>query len=77
MHPRWHWLVAGVIFLAAAALVPTGSVFGAEQSGGPDWCLNMHLDVDCSTGWNVVFENASHPWCIHPETELRLEARPH
>jgi peptide/nickel transport system substrate-binding protein len=31
-------------------------VFGAEQGGGPDWCLNLVLDVDCGTFWNVVFQ---------------------
>jgi peptide/nickel transport system substrate-binding protein len=31
-------------------------VFGAEQGGGPDWCLNLILDVDCGTFWNVVFQ---------------------
>jgi len=31
-------------------------VFGAEQGGGPDWCLNLILDVDCNAFWNVVFQ---------------------
>jgi peptide/nickel transport system substrate-binding protein len=31
-------------------------VFGAEQGGGPDWCLNQILDVDCGAFWNVVYE---------------------
>src|SRR5262249_40620178 len=31
-------------------------VFGAEQGGGPDWCLNQLLDVDCGAFWNVVYE---------------------
>ncbi|MFL5945398.1 MAG: peptide ABC transporter substrate-binding protein [Gaiellaceae bacterium] len=31
-------------------------VFGAEQGGGPDWCLNLILDIDCSAFWNVIFE---------------------
>jgi hypothetical protein len=28
----------------------------APSSGGPDWCLNLILDVDCGTFWNVVFQ---------------------
>jgi peptide/nickel transport system substrate-binding protein len=31
-------------------------VFGAEQGGGSDWCLNLFLDVDCGLFWNVVFD---------------------
>jgi peptide/nickel transport system substrate-binding protein len=58
------WLAA-VLVLAAASLVPSSSarvalsntlVFGAEQGGGPDWCLNQHIDIDCSAAWNTVFE---------------------
>jgi peptide/nickel transport system substrate-binding protein len=71
MHRRKLWLCAGVVF-AAFALAATGSarvspegaaaknagtlVFGAEQGGGPDWCLNLLLDVDCNAFWNVVFQ---------------------
>src|SRR5919198_5101992 len=70
MHRRKLWLLAGVV-LAALALAATGSarvsgsdrasaggtlVFGAEQGGGPDWCLNLILDVDCNAFWNVVFQ---------------------
>ncbi len=61
MHRRKLWLFAGVV-LAALALAANGSarvsgperasagtlVFGAEQGGGPDWCLNLILDVDCN-----------------------------
>ena len=63
------WLL-GVLAVTFGAVVPTGSarfspmrtsaagtlVFGAEQGGGPDWCLNQHIDVDCSAAWNTVFE---------------------
>ena len=31
-------------------------IFGAEQGGGPDWCLNLILDIDCNAFWNVVFQ---------------------
>jgi peptide/nickel transport system substrate-binding protein len=31
-------------------------IFGAEQGGGPDWCLNLVLDIDCNAFWNVVFQ---------------------
>jgi peptide/nickel transport system substrate-binding protein len=69
MHRRKLWLLAGAV-LAALALAATGSarvggserasagtlVFGAEQGGGPDWCLNLILDVDCNAFWNVVFQ---------------------
>jgi ABC-type transport system substrate-binding protein len=64
--------LAAALLVSAAALVPSGSatlrpttvrtvaagtlVFGAEQGGGPDWCLNQHIDIDCSAAWNVVFE---------------------
>jgi peptide/nickel transport system substrate-binding protein len=30
-------------------------VFGAEQAGGPDWCLNTAI-VYCSSFWNGMFE---------------------
>jgi len=30
-------------------------VFGAEQGGGPDWCLNQILANDCGEFWNSVF----------------------
>jgi peptide/nickel transport system substrate-binding protein len=72
MHRRKLWLVAGVVFAAltlaatgsARVSGPDGAsaksagtlVFGAEQGGGPDWCLNLILDVDCSAFWNVVFQ---------------------
>ena len=70
MHRRKLWLLAGAA-LAALALAATGSarvsgpdraaaggtlVFGAEQGGGPDWCLNLILDVDCNAFWNVMFQ---------------------
>src|SRR5204862_451413 len=70
MHRRKLWLLAGV-GLAALALAANGSarvsgperasagatlVFGAEQGGGPDWCLNLILDVDCNAFWNVMFQ---------------------
>ena len=41
---------------ATAARSADTLVFGAEQGGGPDWCLNLILDVDCGTFWNVVFQ---------------------
>src|SRR5947207_4094169 len=70
MHRRKLWLLAGVA-LAALALAANGAargsgaerasaggrlVFGAEQGGGPDWCLNLILDVDCNAFWNVMFQ---------------------
>src|ERR1700675_1393041 len=68
MHLRKLWLFAGAVLLALA-LTATGSakvgsqnakkagtiVFGAEQGGGPDWCLNQLLSNDCGEFWNSVF----------------------
>jgi ABC-type transport system substrate-binding protein len=69
MHLRKLWLFAGAVLLALA-LTATGSakvpasqnakqagtiVFGAEQGGGPDWCLNQILANDCGEFWNSVF----------------------
>jgi peptide/nickel transport system substrate-binding protein len=68
MHLRKLWLFAGAVLLALA-LTATGSakvgsqdarhagtiVFGAEQGGGPDWCLNQVLTNDCGEFWNSVF----------------------
>jgi peptide/nickel transport system substrate-binding protein len=68
MHLRKLWLFAGAVLLALA-LTATGSakvgsqnashagtvVFGAEQGGGPDWCLNQVLVNDCGEFWNSVF----------------------
>jgi hypothetical protein len=72
MHKRTFWLMAALVLatLALAATGsarvsgPDNSaakdagtlVFGAEQGGGPDWCLNLILDIDCSAFWNVIFE---------------------
>ena len=72
MHRRKLWLLAGVVLAALALAAtgsarvdgsagPSASkagtlVFGAEQGGGPDWCLNLILDVDCNAFWNVVFQ---------------------
>jgi peptide/nickel transport system substrate-binding protein len=72
MHRRKLWLFAGVVFAAltlaatgsarvsgsdgASAKSAGTLVFGAEQGGGPDWCLNLILDVDCNAFWNVVFQ---------------------
>jgi peptide/nickel transport system substrate-binding protein len=72
MHKRTFWLVAALALatLALAATgsarvngPDAGSaskagtlVFGAEQGGGPDWCLNLILDIDCSAFWNVIFQ---------------------
>jgi peptide/nickel transport system substrate-binding protein len=72
MHRRKLWLLAGVVLAAltlaatgsARVSGPAGAsaskagtlVFGAEQGGGPDWCLNLILDVDCNAFWNVVFQ---------------------
>src|SRR6266487_2359647 len=72
MHRRKLWLLAGVVFAAfvlaatgsARVSGPEGAsagkagtlVFGAEQGGGPDWCLNLILDVDCNAFWNVMFQ---------------------
>ena len=73
MHRRKLWLLAGVVLAAlaltatgsarvngpdAASASKAGTlVFGAEQGGGPDWCLNLILDVDCNAFWNVVFQD--------------------
>jgi peptide/nickel transport system substrate-binding protein len=72
MHRRRLWLLAGALLAALAIAatgsarvngpgsVSAGKagtlVFGAEQGGGPDWCLNLILDVDCNAFWNVVFQ---------------------
>src|SRR5262245_18165111 len=72
MHRRRLWLLAGALLAALAIAATgsarvngpgsvsaskAGSlVFGAEQGGGPDWCLNLILDVDCNAFWNVVFQ---------------------
>jgi peptide/nickel transport system substrate-binding protein len=72
MHRRKLWLLAGVVIAALALAAtgsarvngPTSHqsgkggtlIFGAEQGGGPDWCLNLILDVDCNAFWNVVFQ---------------------
>src|SRR5512132_2706395 len=72
MHRRKLWLFAGVVLAALALAAtgsarvsgPDGAsaksagtlVLGAEQGGGPDWCLNLILDVDCNAFWNVVFQ---------------------
>ena len=72
MHRRKLWLLAGAVLAAlslaatgsarvsgpdSASAKSAGTlVFGAEQGGGPDWCLNLILDVDCNAFWNVVFQ---------------------
>jgi peptide/nickel transport system substrate-binding protein len=72
MHRRSLWLLAGAVLaalaLAATGSARVGGsdsasakkagtlVFGAEQGGGPDWCLNLILDVDCAAFWNVMFQ---------------------
>jgi len=72
MHRRKLWLFAGVVLAALALAATGAArvngpdsassskagtlVFGAEQGGGPDWCLNLILDVDCNAFWNVVFQ---------------------
>jgi ABC-type transport system substrate-binding protein len=72
MHRRSLWLLAGAVLaalaLAATGSARIGGsdsasakkagtlVFGAEQGGGPDWCLNLILDVDCAAFWNVMFQ---------------------
>src|SRR3954452_5104056 len=74
MHRRKLWLCAGVVFAALALAATGSArvngagnvsaakagtlIFGAEQGGGPDWCLNLILDVDCNAFWNVVFQTA-------------------
>jgi len=71
MHLRKFWLFAGAVLLALALTAtgsakvsgPAGQtakdagtvVFGAEQGGGPDWCLNQVLANDCGEFWNSVF----------------------
>jgi peptide/nickel transport system substrate-binding protein len=71
MHLRKFWLFAGAVLLALALTAtgsakvsgPTSQnakdagtiVFGAEQGGGPDWCLNQVLVNDCGEFWNSVF----------------------
>jgi len=72
MHRSKLWLFAGVVLAALALAATGSArvngpdsasaskagtlVFGAEQGGGPDWCLNLILDVDCNAFWNVVFQ---------------------
>src|SRR5213083_423165 len=72
MHRRKLWLFAGVVLAALALAATGSArvsgpdsasshkagtlVFGAEQGGGPDCCLNLILDVDCNAFWNVVFQ---------------------
>jgi peptide/nickel transport system substrate-binding protein len=72
MHRRRLWLVAGAALAALAIAATGSArvsgpdsasakkagtlVFGAEQGGGPDWCLNLILDVDCAAFWNVMFQ---------------------
>jgi peptide/nickel transport system substrate-binding protein len=72
MPRRRLWILIGVVVTALALAAagsatvngPDGVsaksagtlVFGAEQGGGPDWCLNQILDVDCSAFSNVVFQ---------------------
>jgi peptide/nickel transport system substrate-binding protein len=72
MHRRKLWLLAGVVLAALALAATGSArvsgpdsasagkagtlVFGAEQGGGPDWCLNLILDVDCGAFWNVMFQ---------------------
>jgi len=72
MHRRKLWLLAGVVLAALALAATGSArvngpdsasakkagtlVFGAEQGGGPDWCLNLILDVDCNAFWNVMFQ---------------------
>jgi peptide/nickel transport system substrate-binding protein len=72
MHRRKLWLLAGVVLAALALAATGSArvngpdsasakkagtlVFGAEQGGGPDWCLNLILDIDCNAFWNVVFQ---------------------
>jgi peptide/nickel transport system substrate-binding protein len=72
MHRRKLWLLAGVGLAALALAATGSArvngpdsakaksagtlVFGAEQGGGPDWCLNLILDIDCNAFWNVMFQ---------------------
>jgi peptide/nickel transport system substrate-binding protein len=72
MHLRKVWVLIAVVPAALALTATGSArldatdgrsagkastlVFGAEQGGGPDWCLNLILDVDCGTFWNVVFQ---------------------
>ena len=72
MHRRKLWLLAGVVLAALALAATGSArvngpashdsskagtlVWGAEQGGGPDWCLNLILDIDCNAFWNVVFQ---------------------
>jgi peptide/nickel transport system substrate-binding protein len=70
LHRLWLFTAAALAALAltatgsarvsgpsdTAASSASTLVFGAEQGGGPDWCLNLILDVDCGTFWNVVFQ---------------------
>jgi peptide/nickel transport system substrate-binding protein len=71
MHRRRLWLFAGAVLLALALTATGSAkvsgpasqtaksagtvVFGAEQGGGPDWCLNQILANDCGEFWNSVF----------------------
>src|SRR4051812_50112201 len=72
MHRRKLWLFAGVVLAALALAATGSArvsgpdsasakragtlVFGAEQGGGPDWWLNLILDVDCNALWKGVFQ---------------------
>ena len=71
MHRRKLWLFAGAVLLALALTATGSAkvsgpasqdankagtiVFGAEQGGGPDWCLNQAMYNDCGEFWNSVF----------------------
>ncbi len=71
MHLRKLWLFAGAVLLALALTATGSAkvsgpasqdankagtiVFGAEQGGGPDWCLNQAMYNDCGEFWNSVF----------------------
>src|SRR6266508_546924 len=71
MHLRKFWLFAGAVLLALALTATGSAkvsgpasqnakdagtiVFGAEQGGGPDWCLNQVLANNCGEFLNSVF----------------------
>src|SRR4029077_14431985 len=72
MHRRKLWLLAGVVLAALALAATGSArvkgpashdsskagtlVWGADQGGGPDWGLNLILDIDCNAFWNAVFQ---------------------
>ena len=92
MHRRKLWLLAGVVLAALAlAATGSARVnwtseprfeqgwhagLGAEQGGGPDWCLNLILDIDCNAFWNVRVPDAGHSRRLPVHAGVQVQARP-